>query len=85
MGQSFQEKSVAAERLTTYLLLRCSASSGCGGRIGSSHLLCELRVMLVNRLARYASSGHSILLRCRRLGESFFVDICLEYDVDRGA
>jgi hypothetical protein len=33
----------------TYLLLRCSASSaGCGGRVGSSHLLCELDIMLVN-------------------------------------
>jgi len=29
-----------------------------------------------------SSSVHSILLRCRRLRESFFDDRCLEYDVD---
>jgi hypothetical protein len=33
--------------LTTYLL-RCSASSSGGGRVCSSHLLCELRIVLVN-------------------------------------
>jgi hypothetical protein len=33
--------------VTTYL--RCSASSSSGGgRVGSSHLLCELRILLVN-------------------------------------
>ena len=57
--------------VTTYLLLRCSASSaGCGGRIGSCHLLCELRIMSVNGLPFdvfrvISSSLHSVLLRCR--------------------
>ena len=63
-------RSVAAERGTTYLL-RCSASSSTGGgRVCSSHFLCELRIGLVNChgfvfFHVMPSSVESTLFRCR--------------------